>query len=136
MPPLPTVFLADITARADRLKIIAKVMSTPELLYDDPATYCRRYRPSHRSNFIAISNLALGTTTDDIRLTFQDFGTIGHCFIASDRPLKALITFITPPDAGYQAESLDGAIADGQRLSVRTIKEAELGGLALLRRIT
>ncbi|KAA1130708.1 hypothetical protein PGTUg99_026414 [Puccinia graminis f. sp. tritici] len=111
-------------------------MSTPDLLYDDPATYCRQYRPNIQSNFVSISNLALGTTTDDIRFTFQDFGSISHCFIASDQPSKALLVFIKPPDAGYQAESLDGAIADGQCISVKTIKEAELGGLALLRRIT
>ncbi|KAA1125963.1 hypothetical protein PGTUg99_025664 [Puccinia graminis f. sp. tritici] len=111
-------------------------MSTPDLLYDDPATYCRQYRPNIHSNFVSIANLALGTTPDDIRLTFQDFGSISHCFIASDQPSKALLVFIKPPDAGYQAESLDGAIADGQRISVKTIKEAELGGLALLRRIT
>ncbi|KAA1083315.1 hypothetical protein PGTUg99_027131 [Puccinia graminis f. sp. tritici] len=111
-------------------------MSTPDLLYDDPATYCIRYRPDHSSNFIAITNLALGTTTDDIRLTFQDFGTISHCFIASDRPSRALVVFLKPSDAALQAESLDGAIADGQCISVKTIKEKELGGLALLRRIT
>jgi RNA recognition motif-containing protein len=111
-------------------------MSTPDLLYDDPAMYCTRYQPSHRSNFVSISNLALGTTTDDIRLTFKDFGLISHCFIASDRPSRALVVFLNPSDAALQAELLDGAIADGQRISVRTIKEAELGGLALLRRIT
>ncbi|KAA1131026.1 hypothetical protein PGTUg99_026988 [Puccinia graminis f. sp. tritici] len=110
-------------------------MSSPEIIYDDPSQYCKMYRASLSSNYIAISNLAPGTSTADVRLTFQEFGTIGHCFIASDRPSRALITFITPPDAGYQAESLDGAIADGQRISVKTIKEAELGGLALLRRI-
>ncbi|KAA1134251.1 hypothetical protein PGTUg99_033854 [Puccinia graminis f. sp. tritici] len=111
-------------------------MSTPDRLYDDPATYCRQYRPNYHSNFVSISNLAFGTTTDDIRLTFQDFGSIGHCFIALDRPTSALVVFLKPSDAGYQAESLDGAIADGQRISVKAIKETELGGLVLLRRIT
>ncbi|KAA1106013.1 hypothetical protein PGT21_026574 [Puccinia graminis f. sp. tritici] len=107
-------------------------MSTPDLLYDDPATYCIRYRPDHSSNFIAITNLALGTMTDDIRLTFQDLGTISHCFIASDQPSRALVVFLKPSDAALQAESLDGAIADGQCISVKIIKEKELGGLALL----
>ncbi|KAA1125641.1 hypothetical protein PGTUg99_016086 [Puccinia graminis f. sp. tritici] len=111
-------------------------MSSPTILYDDPSKYCARYRPDTHSNFIAISNLAPGTSTADVRLTFQGFGTIGHCFIALDQPSKALISFIEPADAAYQAETLNGTIADGRRISIVIIKEAKLGGLALLRRIT
>jgi RNA recognition motif-containing protein len=111
-------------------------MSSPEIIYDDPAKFCKIYRTSLSSNFIAISNLAPGTSTADVRLTFQEFGTIGHCFIALDRPSKALLSFTEPGDAAHQAETLNGAIADGRRISIEIIKEAELGGLALLRRIT
>ncbi|EHS64562.1 uncharacterized protein PGTG_22284 [Puccinia graminis f. sp. tritici CRL 75-36-700-3] len=89
-------------------------MSSPTILYDDPSKYCARYRPDTHSNFIAISNLAP----------------------ALDQPSKALISFIEPADAAYQAETLNGAIADGRRISIVIIKEAKLGGLALLRRIT
>ncbi|EHS62737.1 uncharacterized protein PGTG_22613 [Puccinia graminis f. sp. tritici CRL 75-36-700-3] len=64
------------------------------------------------------------------------FGSISHCFIALDQPSSALVYFLKPSDAGYQAESLNGAIADGQRISVKAIKETKLGGLALLCRIT
>ncbi|KAA1086210.1 hypothetical protein PGTUg99_005443 [Puccinia graminis f. sp. tritici] len=111
-------------------------MSSPEIIYDDPAKYCKRHQTAPSSNFIAISNLAPGTSTADVRLTFQGFGTIGHCFMALDRPSKALISFIEPADAAYQAETLNGAIADGRRISIVIIDEAKLGGLALLRRIT
>ncbi|KAA1122194.1 hypothetical protein PGTUg99_033277 [Puccinia graminis f. sp. tritici] len=74
-------------------------MSSPAIIYDDPSRYCKMYRPNHPSTFVSISNLALGTSTEDIRLTFQEFGFIGHCFIASDRPTRALVVFTGPSDA-------------------------------------
>ncbi|EFP77197.2 hypothetical protein PGTUg99_018561 [Puccinia graminis f. sp. tritici] len=111
------------------------IMSSPPIIYEDEASYCTRYTDT-TTRLVKVSNLTLGTSEDDVRAAFQEFGNINHCFILMSAPTAAWLVFATPAEALASIVGMKGAVADGRKLRVHGIPSASLGGLALLLRIS
>ncbi|KAA1129422.1 hypothetical protein PGTUg99_033489 [Puccinia graminis f. sp. tritici] len=122
-------------ARAGYNRHTSFLMSSPPIVYEDKASYCTRYTDT-TMRLVKVSNLTLGTSKEDVRAAFQEFGNINHCFISLSAPTAALLVFTTPAEALASIVGMKGAVADGRKIKVHGIPSAFLGGLALLLRIS
>jgi len=71
---------------------------------------------------VRIEHLVEGTTAEDVKTAFQDFGTILSCSVepARNQELNAIVIFKLKVDADVAVSRLDGAVADGRKLRVYT----------------
>ncbi|EFP87343.2 uncharacterized protein PGTG_12927 [Puccinia graminis f. sp. tritici CRL 75-36-700-3] len=110
-------------------------MSSPVVVYEDDASYCSQHR-NESSRIVSVLNLALGTSEEDVRAAFCEFGRIQHCFVPLSAPTTAIVVFSTVTEAIASMRSMDGAIADEKQICVRRKAVVARGGLALLLRIS
>ncbi|CCJ29240.1 unnamed protein product [Pneumocystis jirovecii] len=70
---------------------------------------------------VIVSNLAEGTTAEDVKTSLASLGHIQKCFIYKmnhGKPLQAEVTFSLRSEANTAVEKLNHAIADGHVLTV------------------
>lgn len=76
---------------------------------------------------LEVSNLADGTSAEDVKTAFADFGEIHDCSTeegpkqGSQPTLKARMIFINRADADKAVEALNGVLADGLLLGVKVV---------------
>ncbi|EGF99708.1 uncharacterized protein MELLADRAFT_73331 [Melampsora larici-populina 98AG31] len=76
---------------------------------------------------LEVSNLADGTSAEDVKTAFADFGEIQECSTEEgpkqgiQPTLKARMIFINRADADKAVEALNGVLADGLLLSVKVV---------------
>lgn len=76
---------------------------------------------------LEVANLADGTSPEDVKTAFADFGEIQECITeegarqANQPTLKAKIIFTHKAEAEKAVEALNGALADGLTLAVKII---------------
>ncbi|KAH9809983.1 hypothetical protein DFH28DRAFT_1065546 [Melampsora americana] len=76
---------------------------------------------------LEVSNLADGTSAEDVKTAFADFGEIQECSTEEgpkhgfQPTLKARMIFINRADADKAVEALDGVLADGLLLGVKIV---------------
>jgi len=76
---------------------------------------------------LEVANLADGTSAEDVKTAFADFGDIQECSTeeglrqANQPTLKAKIIFTHKAEAEKAVEALNGALADGLTLAVKII---------------
>jgi RNA recognition motif-containing protein len=107
-------------------------MSSPAIVYKDDAIYCSQHLTDRLSRIVRVLNLALGTSEEDVRAAFREFGKIQHCFVPLSAPTTAIVVFSTVTEAAAGVDGMDGAIADGKRIQVQRRTIAAQGGLSLL----
>ncbi|KAA1088314.1 hypothetical protein PGT21_002361 [Puccinia graminis f. sp. tritici] len=110
-------------------------MSSPVVVYEDDASYCSQHLIDPLSRIVSVINLALGTSEEDVRAAFCEFGKIQHCFVPLSAPTTAIVVFSTVAEAQASTRSMDGAIADNKKIRVQRKGVAARGGLSLLLRI-
>ncbi|GAA5923337.1 RNA recognition motif domain-containing protein [Sporobolomyces koalae] len=76
---------------------------------------------------VQVEGLVYGTSREDVQTAFGSYGEIRYCFIVDEDlaregdVLVARITFSRHEDAKTACHKLDGAIADGRPLTVRSV---------------
>jgi RNA recognition motif-containing protein len=102
---------------------------------DNCQSYCQPGKPA----FVQLGNLALGTSAEDVKTIFQNYGQLLHVFLPVGDPqtiTTAILVFGNQTDAIKVVQSLNNSLADDLILSVRMMDEQETKPLALLTRIT
>ncbi|KAA1123595.1 hypothetical protein PGTUg99_019492 [Puccinia graminis f. sp. tritici] len=102
---------------------------------DNCQSHCQPGRPA----FVQLGNLALGTSAEDVKTVFQDYGQLLHVFLPVGDPQtinRAILVFGSQSDAIKVVQSLNNSLADDLILSVRLMDEQETKPLALLTRMT
>ncbi|KAA1128746.1 hypothetical protein PGTUg99_011208 [Puccinia graminis f. sp. tritici] len=56
-------------------------MSSPPVVYEDTASYYTQHATKQLSRVVTVANLTLGTSEEDVRIAFREFGKIQHCFV-------------------------------------------------------
>ena len=84
--------------------------------------------------FLILTNLAHGTSADDITAALAGFWGLVHCFLHSADSSRAILLFEEYRFAARAQEHFDNAVADGNLLTARFLTPEESDALSLVAR--